>query len=102
MEEETTMAERVEDLLRELFPVATRAGKLMLGGGNVRLNLDDVIIIDFYGSDESLVLEFGGHDAPNSVLKGATPLDHIRAFHALLMPTARALVAAAGPEVQNG
>ena len=30
MEEEPTMAERVEDLLRELFPVATRAG---VGGG---------------------------------------------------------------------
>lgn len=102
MESEPSMAEQVEDLLRELFPVATRAGKLSLYGGNVRLDLDGVVKIDFYTESESVFLEFGGHDAPDSVCEKATPLDRIRAFHELLMPVARALVAAAGPEVSDG
>ena len=101
MEEELTMEEQVEDLFCELFPVATRAGKISHWRG-VCLDLG-VVEISYYEGHDSISVLIAGHDAPHTMHKGGNPLEQIRAFYDAMMPVARALVAAAGPgEVSNG
>ena len=96
--EQEAFFDKVEDLLGELFPAAVRAGKLWRKADKVELYTDGFEITVW--DEWDMNIDLNGADCPDTLwhVKQGNTLAWIRAFHKRMLPFARAMVAAAGPE----
>jgi hypothetical protein len=95
--EQEAFFDKVEDILGELFPAAVRAGSLRRKADKVELYINKLEITVW--GEWDMHVKLNGADCPEMYqVKQGNALAWIRAFHQRMLPFARAMVAAAGPE----